>query len=100
MAAVKTKLKVTTARELARKLGYTKLDEDRKVGRWVNGQNAPDFHATMRLLELSGWLKSAGLQAYGRSERHIATADEAEQALQQAEIEAPHPNETTGRQRG
>ena len=98
--AVMAKLKVTTARELFRRLGYTNPDMEKTVGRWVSGVNRPNFHATIRLLEAAGWLKREGLEAAGRPVRRAATQKESEAALRRAESEEPHPNERAGPRRG
>jgi hypothetical protein len=95
------KLKVDGPRPLAKKLGeeYYKTDLEGNVGRWVRGVNAPNFHGTMRLLEVSGWLTSAGLQAYGRAVQR-ATEEDAEAALRRVEPGAQRPDERVGRRRG
>jgi hypothetical protein len=61
MAAVMAKLKCEKPRDLARKLGIDRTDGERKVSRWVNGENAPNFYMTLRLLDLAGWLKIGAL---------------------------------------
>lgn len=46
-----------TPRELAAALGMTKIDDERRVRAWVNGDSAPNFYGTMKLLEEARLIK-------------------------------------------
>jgi hypothetical protein len=50
-------------RALARAIGLTGQDEDKRVQNWVNGDTAPNYDGTMRLLQLAGWLNEDRLRA-------------------------------------
>ena len=45
------------ARQLAQAIGFTGIDDDRRVRRWITGENTPDFAGTMALLSAAGLLR-------------------------------------------
>lgn len=57
--------------ELARRLGLSSYESPKRVKRWLDGENAPRYDETIALLELAGWLNTAG----GRRRVSAAPAD-------------------------
>lgn len=57
-------LKVTKARELADALGMDDIDRERRVRRWVSGENAPSFDYTMLMLSKAKLLTPAAERAW------------------------------------
>jgi len=50
------KLDCETPGELARKLGLSPYDSPKRVRRWLDGENEPDYEATMTILNRMGAL--------------------------------------------
>jgi hypothetical protein len=46
--------------ELARAIGLQGYSSPRNIKRWLDGENDPDFHATLQLLEAAGMLAAPG----------------------------------------
>ena len=51
------RLGCATPGELARELGLEPYDSPKRVRRWLDGENEPDYKATMTILERIGALK-------------------------------------------
>ena len=50
------RLECETPGELARKLGLQPYDSPKRVRRWLDGETAPDYEATMTILDRIGAL--------------------------------------------
>lgn len=57
--------------ELARRLGLSAYESPKRVKRWLDGENAPRYDETIALLELAGWINTAG----GRRKAQAPPAD-------------------------
>lgn len=51
------RLECDTPGELARKLDLKPYDSPKRVRRWLDGENEPDYEATMTILERMGALR-------------------------------------------
>lgn len=49
---------IETPADLARALGLASYSSPRRVKRWIEGENEPDYSSTVRLLDLAGMLRS------------------------------------------
>lgn len=54
------RLDCETPGELARKLDLTPYDSPKRVRRWLDGENEPDYEATMTILDRIGALALNG----------------------------------------
>ena len=50
------KADVTGPAQLAKKLGLEGYYAPKRVSRWLDGSNEPDYESTIKLLHLAGWL--------------------------------------------
>jgi hypothetical protein len=72
--------------DLARELGTHGIDQmhlARRLGRWLNGENAPEYAPTLAMLLVAGWLDPAAIRRAG-SPQAEALAVLAEEALLRA----------------
>ncbi len=57
------RLDCETPADLARKLGLTAYESPKRVKRWLDGENEPDYKATMAILEALGLLRDIDNEA-------------------------------------
>jgi hypothetical protein len=82
--------------DLARKLGWD-FNAPNRIGRWRRGTSAPNYEATMEMLDRCGWLTTDARRLLAMSHLEEA-AQVADQALEEAQrLRRRPPN---GRARG
>lgn len=77
----------------AMKFNLTADNPSRKVKNWLEGQNEPDYEATMAMLEAAGWLSPDAEELLRAAEE----ADKAELAVRQlVDATPPRGKRATG----
>lgn len=90
------RLGLTSAAQLARELGLTGYESPRRVRRWLDGTNDPDYAMTVALLDRLGAVNWAALRP-GSLE---AAVGEVAGVLRDYPDVLPEPQSAPGRARG
>lgn len=95
--AVMDRLGVSQPVDLARSMGWTgstHYNTPNRIGRWLRGSSAPNYEATMEMIDRCGWFT-----AKARKDLGLDDGGAVAQAVDQVVAEAPKPEQRTRRNR-